>query len=65
MLITENPTNEKILQLIGHSEMKAVKWLKDLDGGDVYYWSSDWRPHDSAAGEFRINEYENGIVNII
>lgn len=62
MLITENPSKDKLEKLIDLSEIKAVKWLKDLDGGQKYYWPADWRTHDTIAAVLQIYRYEKGVV---
>ena len=42
MLISHNPDQQKINELISQSEQKAAKWLKDLDTGELWYWPAGW-----------------------
>lgn len=62
MLLTKNPSEEKVQQLIEHSEHKYAKWLKDLEGGDLYYWPASWTTHSQMAGKLQIKDYEKGVV---
>ncbi len=61
MNIIQNPTTEKIAELIEQSEMKAAKWLKDLESGDLYYWPADWVQHASVAADLKLKDWEKGI----
>ena len=62
MLITQDPTEEKIQELIKLSEMKAAKWLKDTEDGHIYYWPDNWTTHAQMADQLQIKDYEKGIV---
>ena len=62
MLPSLNPDQQKINELIQKSEMKAAKWLKNLDSGDLWYWPADWTSHHDMAIELHIKNYEKGIV---
>jgi len=62
MKVLINPGKDEVDQLIEQSEMKAAKWLKDLDTGDYYYWSSDWEQHASVANDLKLNNWDKGIV---
>ena len=57
-----NPGREKINELIQLSEQKAVKWLKDLDTGNLWYWPASWVTHSRMAAELGIKDYEKGIA---
>ena len=61
MNIHKNPSLEVINELIQHSEMKAAKWLKDLDTDDLWYWPADWKSHHDMSVELEITNYEKGI----
>gem|GEM_PF-2937979 len=56
-----NPDNEKISELISLSEQKAVKWIKDLDTGDLWYWPASWATHANIAAELNIKDYDKGV----
>ena len=62
MLLTQDPTKEKIQQLIELSGMNAAKWIKDLEDGHVYYWPASWTTHAQLAGTLKIKDYEKGVV---
>ena len=62
MLLTQDPSKEKIQELIEQSEMKAAKWIKDLEDGHVYYWPASWTTHAQMAGKLQIKDYEKGIA---
>lgn len=61
MNLVQNPNQSKIAELIAQSEMQAVKWLKDLETGDMYYWPADWVQHASVANELKLKHWEKGI----
>lgn len=62
MLITKNPTEEKIQWLISQSSEKMAYWLQDLDDGDIYYWPAGWTSHKQMAEQLKIKEFEKGIT---
>lgn len=62
MLLTRDPTEEKIEWLIHQSDQKAAKWLKDSEDGHIYYWPASWTTHAQMADKLQIKEYEKGVV---
>ncbi len=58
----QNPSKEKIQELIQQSEQKAAKWLKDIEDGNIYYWPADWTSHAQMADILQIKDYDKGIV---
>lgn len=62
MNILQNPSQEKVAELIEQSEMKAAKWLKDLETGDLFYWPADWNEHSRIAETLQIKVYKKGIA---
>lgn len=62
MQISQNPTDEKINELISLSKDKAAKWIKDLDTNDVYYWPSDTSSHKKMSLLLHIDNYDKGIA---
>ncbi len=62
MLITKNPTKDKVEWLIGQSEQKIANWLRDLEDGDLYYWPAGYTSHDQMVQKLQLREYEKGSV---
>ena len=59
-----NPDTDKIRELLTLSENCAVKWVKDLETGDMYYWSDDseWITHSVMAETLHIENYTKGVL---
>lgn len=62
MLFTKNPSDEKLEWLIDQSEHKTANWLRDLEGGDCYFWTAETTSHEEMAEELQIKNYEKGIA---
>ena len=63
MLITKNPSEEKIQFLIEQSKDKFANWLKDLEDGDFYYWPAGWTSHIQMAQKLQLTQFEKGIAS--
>lgn len=61
MNILQNPSEEKIQELIQQSEMKAANWLRDLETDDLFYWPADRAQHASVASELALVNWEKGV----
>ena len=62
MILSLNPSEEKIQELISLSKDKAARWLKDNETGDVWYWPSDGAIHKEMQDALGITDYEKGIA---
>ncbi|MCU7918340.1 MAG: hypothetical protein KZQ95_08260 [Candidatus Thiodiazotropha sp. (ex Epidulcina cf. delphinae)] len=62
MLITQNPSNATIKELIFLSSEGAAKWIEDKETGDIFYWPSDAAHHKQIAEILHISEYDKGIA---
>ena len=61
MLITKNPSDEKIKWLVEQSDVKFANWLQDLEDGDFYYWPAGWTSHTQMAQRLQISAFEKGV----
>ena len=57
-----NPTDSQIAEIIARSEHKAVKWIKDLGSGDIYYWEAERAFHRQVAESLSIKVFEKGLA---
>ncbi|MEW8509002.1 MAG: hypothetical protein AB2598_20140 [Candidatus Thiodiazotropha sp.] len=62
MIITRNPSNTKIRELITLSSEGAARWIEDKETGDIFYWPSDSAYHNQVAEILHISEYDKGIA---
>ncbi|MCU7931722.1 MAG: hypothetical protein KZQ90_13050 [Candidatus Thiodiazotropha sp. (ex Codakia rugifera)] len=62
MLITQNPSNATIKELIFLSSEDSAKWIEDKATGDIFYWPSDIAYHEQIAEILHITEYNRGIA---
>ncbi len=62
MLITKNPSKDKVEWLIEQSDQKIANWLKDLEDGDSYCWPAGYTTHDQMIHMLQLREYEKGSV---
>ncbi len=62
MLISNNPSNEKIAEIIATSTEKAAKWIKDLETNDFWYWPAEKAIHAQMASLLSIPRYEKGLA---
>jgi hypothetical protein len=51
-----------VKEVIAASEHKAAKWLKTLDGKDVWYWPAELEQHANIAKQVGVTEYTKGIA---
>ena len=64
MLPIKNPTKDEIETIIGKSEHKAAKWLKDALTGDTYYWPAEIYQHAVVAAAMKVKTYDKGIATL-
>lgn len=64
MLPIKNPTKEEIKEIIGQSEHKAAKWLKDTATGDMYYWPAEVYQHAAVAAAMKVADYTKGLATL-
>ena len=57
MLLSLNPNEEKIQELISLSKDKAARWLKDNKTGDIWYWQSDGAIHKEMQDALDITDF--------
>ena len=62
MLITKNPSDEKIQWLIEQSTQKYAFWIKDGEDGDLYYWPAGYTSPHEMAYKLQIGKFETGVV---
>lgn len=58
----KNPTRKEIQEIIAASEHKAAKWLKSIDGKDIWYWPAEQEQHANVAKLVGITEYTKGLA---
>ena len=57
MLLSKNPTPAGVKEIISASAHKAAKWLKTIDGKDIWYWPAEQEQHANVAKHVGITEY--------
>lgn len=62
MIISRNPTPEKIKEIINLSKDLAAKWIYDPSSNDYWYWPSDAAFHANVAKSLNISKYDKGIA---
>ena len=64
LLPTLNPDADKIRELLSQSENCTVKWLEDLETGDMYYWpaDSDWVTHSVMVEALHLKDFDKGVL---
>jgi len=62
MQLIKNPTPAAIKEIIAASEHKAAKWLKTIDGKNIWYWPAEQEQHANVAKQVGITEYTKGIA---
>jgi len=62
MLISINPENHILLDLIEKSPSKTVKWLEDAADQARYFWAAEDATHAHVASILHIVKYSKGIA---
>ncbi len=62
MILANNPSEDKIQELIELSKDKAAKWIEDKDSGDKWFWPSDKSFHKDVAKLLHIENYDKGLA---
>lgn len=62
MLLSFNPKNDGIANIINHSAYKAAKWIKEDATGNLWYWPAEQETHAAVAAMVDVVEYTKGIA---
>lgn len=63
MILSRNPSPDKIADLISMSSDKSVMWLKDLATGDLWYWPAGHHQPEHVVQALWIEKFEQGFVS--